>query len=173
MFMPGVWILWSKKKFLLLLFFKKKMEILLHFLSFSQWKDFKKSKIAQIYYHDPQSAGINLQSPQSDSTPWTLTVARPLLFCNYFKTVLLAIARTCQYLVDLDLSNCHIINTGSFGILSKLTSLQVSISCSIKTFQLFGRFKYLRHLTAATAAITLVSLFVENSVPSGCVLAEG
>ena len=43
----------------------------------------------------------------------------------------MAIARTCQYLVDLDLSNCHIINTGSFGILSKLTSLQVSISCSI------------------------------------------
>ena len=23
---------------------------------------------------DPQSAGINLQSPQSDSTPWTLTL---------------------------------------------------------------------------------------------------
>jgi len=40
------------------------------------------------------------------------------------KSVLLAIARTCQYLVDLDLSNCHIINTGSFGILSKLTNLQ-------------------------------------------------
>ena len=40
------------------------------------------------------------------------------------KTVLLAIARTCQYLVDLDLSNCHIINTGSFGVLSKLTNLQ-------------------------------------------------
>ena len=31
-------------------------------------------KIAQIYYYDPQSAGINLQSPQSDSTPWTLTL---------------------------------------------------------------------------------------------------
>jgi hypothetical protein len=30
---------------------------------------FKKSKIAQIYYYDPQSARINLQSPQSDSTP--------------------------------------------------------------------------------------------------------
>ena len=27
----GVWILWSKKKKFLLLFFKKKMEILLHF----------------------------------------------------------------------------------------------------------------------------------------------
>ena len=31
MFMPGVWILWSKKKKNLSLFFKKKMEILLHF----------------------------------------------------------------------------------------------------------------------------------------------
>ena len=28
----------------------------------------------QIYYYDPQSAGINLQSPQSDSTPWTITL---------------------------------------------------------------------------------------------------
>ena len=37
-------------------------------------KVFKKSKIAGIYYYDPQSAGINLQSPQSDSTPWTLTL---------------------------------------------------------------------------------------------------
>ena len=32
--------------------------------------------------------------------------------------------RHYQYLVDLDLSNCHIINTGSFGIWSKLTTLQ-------------------------------------------------
>ena len=37
-------------------------------------KVFKKSKIAGIYYYDPQSAGINLQSPQSNSTPWTLTL---------------------------------------------------------------------------------------------------
>ena len=29
----------------------------------------------QIYYYDPQSAGPNLQSSQSDSTPWTLTLA--------------------------------------------------------------------------------------------------
>ena len=29
----------------------------------------KSSKIAQIYYCDPQSAGINVQSPQSESTP--------------------------------------------------------------------------------------------------------
>ena len=38
-----------------------------------------KSKIAQIYYYDPQSAGINLQSPQSDSTPWTLTLGNSAL----------------------------------------------------------------------------------------------
>ena len=58
----------------MLLFFKKKMEILLHFSSFLQWKVFKKSKIAQIYYYDFQFAGINLHSPQSDSTPWKLTL---------------------------------------------------------------------------------------------------
>ena len=30
--------------------------------------------IAQIYYYDPQSAGINLQSPQSATTPRRLTL---------------------------------------------------------------------------------------------------
>jgi hypothetical protein len=43
-----------------------------------QTKVFKKSKISQIYYCDPQFAGINLQSPQSDSTPWTLTLVSSL-----------------------------------------------------------------------------------------------
>ena len=67
------------------------MEILLDFLSFSKRKVFKKSKIAKIYYCDPQSAGINLQSPQSDSTPWTLTLVTLLklhgssLSYRYFK----------------------------------------------------------------------------------------
>ena len=32
------------------------------------------SKIAQIYYYEPPSAGNNLQSPQRDSTPWKLTL---------------------------------------------------------------------------------------------------
>ena len=31
-------------------------------------------------YYDPQSAEINLQSPQSDSTPWTLTLRVPLTY---------------------------------------------------------------------------------------------
>ena len=53
-------------------------------------KSLQKSKIAQIYYYDPQSAGINLQSPRSDSTPWTLTLQNVhtlnLVFAYYLKT---------------------------------------------------------------------------------------
>ena len=67
MFMPGVLILWSKKKNIII-------------------------TIAQIYHYDPQSTGINLQSPQSDSTPWTLTLAyfilkfkKNLAFCYDFE----------------------------------------------------------------------------------------
>ena len=37
-------------------------------------KSLLKSRIAQIYYYDPQSAGINLQSPQSESTSRRLTL---------------------------------------------------------------------------------------------------
>ena len=36
--------------------------------------DFKMNKIAHIYYYDPQSAGMNVQSSQSDSTPRRLTL---------------------------------------------------------------------------------------------------
>ena len=32
--------------------------------------------MAQIYYYDPQSAGINVQSPQSESTPRRLTLLK-------------------------------------------------------------------------------------------------
>ena len=71
MFMPGVWFLSSKK---ILLFFTKKREILLHFWSVLQWKVLKKWKRGQIYYYDPQSAGINVQSPQCESTPRRLTL---------------------------------------------------------------------------------------------------
>ena len=34
----------------------------------------QKEKIAQIYYYDPQSARIKVQSPQSESTPRRLTL---------------------------------------------------------------------------------------------------
>ena len=66
MFMPGVWIILSKKKIVII--FQKE-----------NGNTFASSKIAQIYYYDPQSARINLQSPQGDSTPWTLTlVSKPI-----------------------------------------------------------------------------------------------
>ena len=37
-------------------------------------KSLQKEQITQTTQYEPQSAGINLQSPQSDSTPWTLTL---------------------------------------------------------------------------------------------------
>ena len=45
-----------------------------YFYTFNNFCSEKSSKRAKIYYYDPQSARINLQSPQSDSTPWTLTL---------------------------------------------------------------------------------------------------
>ena len=53
---------------------KRKCKYFYTFNHFHSEKSSKKSKIAQIYYYDPQSTGINLQSPQSDSTPWKLTL---------------------------------------------------------------------------------------------------
>ena len=40
-------------------------------------KSLQKEQIAQITQYDPQSAGINLQSTQSDLTPWKLTLLCP------------------------------------------------------------------------------------------------
>ena len=40
--------------------------------------------MAQIYYYDPQSAGINVQSPQSESTPRRLTLALTKEFVYIF-----------------------------------------------------------------------------------------
>ena len=37
-------------------------------------KSLQKEKTAQILYYEGQSAGINLQSPQIESTPRTLTL---------------------------------------------------------------------------------------------------
>ena len=76
MFMPGVWILWSKQKIFVIIFQKENgntFTLLFIFIVKSLQKEQSK---AQIYYYDPQSAGINLQSPQSDSTPWTLTLGK-------------------------------------------------------------------------------------------------
>ena len=39
-------------------------------------------KITQIYYYDPQSAGINVQSPQTATTPRRLTLTQQDEFRN-------------------------------------------------------------------------------------------
>ena len=74
MFMPGFEFYELKKKKNVIIFQKENGNTFPLFIIFLV-KSFQKSKIAQIYYYDPTSAGINLQSPQSDSTPWTLTLA--------------------------------------------------------------------------------------------------
>ena len=72
--MPGVWFLWSKKK--IFIFFQKEKGNTFTLLIIFIVRSLKKSKIAQIYY----SAGINVQSPQSESTPRRLTLHNPLKY---------------------------------------------------------------------------------------------
>ena len=52
-------------------------------------KSLQKEQKAQIMEYKPQSAGINMQSPQSDSTPWTLTLCYILVYDSvFYKTIL-------------------------------------------------------------------------------------
>ena len=46
-------------------------------------KSLQKQQIAQITYYEPQSAGINLQSTQSDSTPRSLPLHQVLSFQSF------------------------------------------------------------------------------------------
>jgi hypothetical protein len=66
MFMPGVWFLWSKKNIII---FQKEKGKTFTLLIIIILKSLQKEQIAQITNYEPQSAGINLQSPQSESTP--------------------------------------------------------------------------------------------------------
>ena len=73
MFMPGYWFLWSKKinkEFL----FQKENENTFTLLIIVLETSVQKEQIAQITQCDPWSAGINLQSTQSDLTPRILTL---------------------------------------------------------------------------------------------------
>ena len=49
-------------------------------------KSLQKEQIAQITYYEPQSAGINLQSTQSDSTPRSLPLHQVLSFQSFSNT---------------------------------------------------------------------------------------
>ena len=68
-----------KKKIFVIIFQKENGNTFTLFIIFIV-KSLQKSKIAQFYYYDPQSAGINMQSPQSDLTPWTLTLGSIKVF---------------------------------------------------------------------------------------------
>ena len=46
-------------------------------------------------------------------------------FYSATRDVMVAVARTCFHLVDLDLSNCHVLDTGNFGVLSMLNNIQM------------------------------------------------
>ena len=73
--MPGVWFLWSKKNIHISFFFQKEKGNTFTLLNIFIVKTLQKEKIAQIYYYEPKTAGINVQSPQSESTPRRLTLA--------------------------------------------------------------------------------------------------
>ena len=73
MVMPGGWFMWSKTKKNIVVFQKEKgnaFTLLTIFIVKSLQKEQSSSNLLLW----PQSAGINLQSPQSYSTPWTLTL---------------------------------------------------------------------------------------------------
>ena len=71
MFMPGFDFYEVKKK---KYYFQKEKGNTFTLLIILIVKSLQKSEIAQIYYYDHQSAGINVQSPQSESTHRRLTL---------------------------------------------------------------------------------------------------
>ena len=71
--MPGFEFYEVKEKYFSIIFQKENGNTFTLLIIFIV-KVFKKSKITQIYYYDPQSAGINVQSPQSESTLRRLTL---------------------------------------------------------------------------------------------------
>ena len=98
-----------------------------------------------ILYYEPQSAVINLQSPQSDSTPWTLTLRSPL--CNFMLHAFILISAHCalwnenEYLLYLQ-SSVHVYFISPFAKFPKI---------AIHTFKNFRNsiFIYLFTLTVS------------------------
>ena len=74
MFMPGFEFYELKKKNCYY-FSKRKWKYFYTFNHFYSEKSSKRAKQQKSTTMTPQSAGLNLQSPQSDSTPWTQTLA--------------------------------------------------------------------------------------------------
>ena len=72
-------------------------------------KSLKKSKIAQIYDYDPQSAGINVQAPQNKSTPRRLcNFSEGSLFSSLFHVKFLSMSIYYRYIVAKAKHNLHL-----------------------------------------------------------------
>ena len=63
--------------------FFKRISKLFYTFKYFLVKSLQIELLAQIHYYDPQSTGINLQSPQSDLTPWILTLTWTALKNDY------------------------------------------------------------------------------------------
>ena len=79
MFMPEVWILWSKKKNFCYYFQKENGNTFTLLIIFIVKSLQKEQNSTNLLLRPPIHPGINLQSPQSDSTLWTLTLGRELI----------------------------------------------------------------------------------------------
>ena len=93
MFMP--WFEFYEVKFFFVIIFQKEKgntyTLLIIFIVKSLQKEQKSTNLLNTYY-ESQSAGINVQSPQSESTPRSLTLACPhypkINFRGNFKFIL-------------------------------------------------------------------------------------
>ena len=79
------------------------------------YKKGKKSKIAQIYYYEPKSAGINVQSPQSESTPRRLTLSSPQQEKKIQAWGWLQLHKTIHIIIPQNLVIPLIVRRGSWG----------------------------------------------------------
>ena len=79
--MMGVWFLSSKKNSIII--FQKGKGNTFTLLIIFIVKSLKKSKVAEIYYYEPQSAEINVQLPKSESTPIRLTLVQMVFFFKF------------------------------------------------------------------------------------------
>ena len=100
MFIPGCWFLLSKKN--KYYYFSKLLIIFI----------VNKSKTAQIYFYEPQSAGTNMQSSQSESTSRRLSLELTvpwLLPWGSLRIDLVLITSGCHQLWTLYHENAHFI----------------------------------------------------------------
>ena len=83
MFMPG--FDFYEVKIYVIIFKKEKGNTFTLLIIFIVKSSKRAKYIAQIYYYESQSARINVQSPQSESTPRSLTLILTITLCHYLQ----------------------------------------------------------------------------------------